>query len=383
MYGYFNIGFIGGSINSAVGTVHKIASQMDGKFKLVAGCFSRNPDINIATGDKWGIEPNRIYNNWQQLLENEKGNIDAVVILTPTPDHGNIIEKALECQYSVISEKALVESVYEATKIKNLLTSHNGFLTVTYNYTGYPVVRELKKIINSGQLGKINQVLVEMPQEGFIKVGKDDKPVVPQSWRLKDYEIPTLSLDLGVHVHNLIRFLLQEEAVEVCSVENRYGFFKQIVDDIHAIAKFSNNIICNIWYSKSAPGYRNGLRIRIFGSDGSAEWYQMNPEDLIVCDKRGRKNIIHRGSNEVELLNEVRYNRFKAGHPSGFIEAFANLYCDIYDSLYHYINISKHNYLNEYTFGIDDAIKGLVFLNAMHISFKEKKWISIDEELHV
>jgi len=375
---FFEIGFIGGAINSAVGTVHTIASQMDGKFKLVAGCFSKNLDTNIDTGKQRNIDPQRVYDNWETMLIQEKGLLDAIVIVTPTPDHCYMIEKALMLGYAVISEKSLTKSVDEAKRLKQIIDTQNSFLTVTYNYTGYPVIRELKQRILNGEFGKINQILVEMPQEGFIRIGLDGKPIVPQSWRLRDYEIPTISLDLGVHVYNIINFLTGEDAIEVCAVENSYGNFKQIIDDIHAIATFSSGMVCNIWFSKSALGYRNGLRIRIFGNDGSAEWVQCNPEELIINNKAGEKKIIIRGQNDLLLLNIPRYNRFKSGHPAGFIEAFANLYTDIYESLYTYKYQSNQNYLNMYTFGINDALKGLLFLTAMHISFDEKKWVKVE-----
>lgn len=376
---HFEIGFIGGAINSAVGTVHKIASQMDGKFKLVAGCFSKDPEINKITAEEWDVDPNRVYNSWELLLEKELGKLDAIIILTPTPDHGYMIEKSLKYGYPVISEKSITESVGEAKRIKDIVNDLNGFLTITFNYTGYPIIRELKKLITKGQLGKINQVLIEMPQEGFIKTDIHNQPITPQNWRLKDYEIPTISLDLGVHVYSLIHFLIHEEPVEVCAVENTFGLFDVIVDDVHAIAKFTNNIICNIWYSKSSLGNRNGLRIRIYGTNGSAEWFQMNPEELILCNKYGEKKITSRGNNFSETINDIRYNRFKAGHPSGFIEAFANLYSDIYDALCNYKSGIKNIYSNEYTFTIDDGLKGLIFLDAMHKSYIEKKWIHITE----
>lgn len=376
---YFEIGFIGGAINSAVGTVHKIASQMDGKFKLVAGCFSKDHSINKLTGEQWGIIPDRVYDTWEMLLKHEKNNLDAVVMLTPTPDHGYMIGKALNTDFAVISEKSLTKSVDEAINLKKIVNTNNCFLTITYNYTGYPVVRELKHIIKHGELGKINQILVEMPQEGFIKVDSNNNPITPQSWRLKDYEIPTISLDLGIHVYNLINFIVDEDAVEVIATENSFGFFKDIVDDIHAIARFSNDLICNIWYSKSAIGYRNGLRIRVFGSKGSAEWYQMNPEELILSYNNGDKKIITRGNNNASIINQLQYNRFKAGHPSGFIEAFANLYNDIFEALSNYKFKTKTNFLTDYTFGIDDALKGLIFLESLHKSFIEKKWIKINK----
>jgi len=373
----FTIGFIGGGLNSAVGITHKIASQMDGHFKLVTGCFSRHNDINIQTAEYFNIDKKRLYFNWKELLEHEKDKIDAIVILTPTPSHYEILEETIKNQYAIICEKALVSSVDEGKKVKQLIHKYKNFLTVTFNYTGYPMIRELKNMINKGLLGDINQIHIEMPQETFIKVDKNGNPIYPQPWRQKDYDIPTVSLDLGVHLHSLIYFLTQKKPLEVVAIQNSFGHFKQVVDNVICSIKYSDNMICNMWYSKSACGHRNGLRLRIFGTYGSAEWYQMEPEKLIVCDNKGNIQIVDRVSNLVEVTCLPRYNRFKAGHPAGFIEAFANLYEDIADTLQHYQQHEDPPV--NYTFDIDIALEGLNLLNTINLSAKEKTFIKLEE----
>ncbi len=210
----FKIAFIGGGINSAVGNTHKIASQMDGRFKLVAGCFSRHDDINVKTGEAWGVDPERVYKNWLDLLLNEKERINAVVVLTPTDNHTEIVIRSIEAGYPVICEKALTTSSRDAIRIKEALEKHEGFLAVTFNYTGYPMLRELKLMLSNGRFGKLNQIHIEMPQEGFIKLDKTGNQIIPQAWRLHDGSLPTISLDLGVHMHSIIEFLTGEEPIE-------------------------------------------------------------------------------------------------------------------------------------------------------------------------
>lgn len=366
------VAFLGGGINSAVGRTHKIAISMDNRYELVAGCFSRNYDINIKTGNEYGVDESRIYKNLSELIKKEKNNIDAICILTPTPNHKNEVVKCIQNNVKVICEKALAVSSAEALEIKEALDKYNGFLAVTYNYTGYPMLRELRNMIKDGKLGKIEQVHVEMPQEGFARLDKNGNPQKPQDWRLHDISLPTLSLDLGTHTHDITSFLTGESPIELVSIQNSFGSFRNVIDNSISISTYTNNIVSNIWFSKAALGHRNGLRVRVYGEIGSAEWYQLDPENLYFNDNKGHKLLIDRASVDVNVTTESRYNRFKAGHPSGFIEAFANYYTDIADLL---LGVSNNE--NRYVFGIDDALEGLKMLEAMTVSSKEKKWIKI------
>jgi predicted dehydrogenase len=373
----FKLGFIGGGLNSAVGATHFIASQMDGRFQVSAGCFSRHNDVNTQTSERWYIPHERRYDQFQDLLEHEVDCLDAIVVLTPTPDHVEPVIQALKLGYPVICEKALAASSGEAQLIKKVQAEHNGFLAVTYNYTGYPMLRELKYLIQQGKLGLIEQIHIEMPQEGFSRLNREGKPVIPQQWRLHDAELPTLSLDLGVHVHNIVDFLTGEKPLELVAMQSSQGRFRQVVDNTMCIARYTSNLECNIWFSKSALGYRNGLRVRVFGEEGSVEWYQMEPEFLTYYDNQGHQMIIDRASVDVELAHLPRYNRFKSGHPAGFLEAFANLYWDIADSLDYYQK--KHLQKNsEYVFTVEHALEGLVILEAIAQSSKEHCWKSVN-----
>lgn len=367
------LAFLGGAFESAVGRVHRAAIDMDQRFELVAGCFSRKGEISQSTGLKYGINPDRAYQSLDQLLISEAGKIDAIAIMTPQDQHGHQVVTCLNAGLPVICEKALVASSDEAATIRNQLSSCGGFLAVTYNYTGYPMLRELKHMIEQGHFGKIQQIHMEMPQEGFARLGSDGAPVVPQEWRLRDGQIPTISLDLGVHLHMMARFLTGERPEEVVATSNSYGNFKQITDNVSCLARYSNNLHCSIWYSKTAFGYRNGLRLRVFGEKGSAEWLQENPEYLQIANNSGGIFIVDRASKEIKIANQTRYSRFKAGHPAGFIEAFANYYYDVADALERYLD-KKDNCEHQYVFGIEDSWEGLLMLDALATSSVNKRW---------
>lgn len=369
------VAFLGGGINSAVGRTHRIAIEMDKRYELVAGCFSRNEEINVATAEEYGVPMTRLYQNLDELIRNEKKNINAICILTPTPNHKDEVTKCIQNNIPVICEKALAVSSADALEIKKAIEEYGGFLAVTYNYTGYPMLRELRNMIHVGKLGKIEQVHIEMPQESFAKLNKQGLPQKPQEWRLHDNALPTLSLDLGTHTHDITSFLTGEAPIELVAVQNSFGSFRQVVDNSLSIANYTNGIVSSIWFSKAALGHRNGLRVRVYGEIGSAEWYQLEPETLLFNDNQGNKFLIDRASLDVSITTQPRYNRFKAGHPSGFIEAFANYYDDIADYLLGYST-------NEdgFVFGVDNAIEGLKMLEAMTLSSKNKQWIVIQNE---
>ncbi len=345
---------------------------MDNRWSLSAGCFSVHEEINVSTAKQWGIDPERVYSNFRDLLNAEKSKLDAIAILTPTPSHAEIVISAIEMGYPVICEKALVKSSDEGARIKKAIKKHSGFLAVTYNYTGYPMIRELQSIIRAGKIGKLHQIQIEMPQETFLRLDSNNNKPTPQEWRLKDYDVPTLSLDLGVHLHHMVHFLSDEQPIELTAINNNYGFFSDIVDNTICIARYTGNVDCQIWYGKTALGNTNGLRVRIYGELGSAEWYQMHPETLILHDNKGRINVLERSSVDLKIANKDRYNRFKAGHPAGFIEAFANLYSDIADSLQKFKNNQDHT--SPYVFGADIAYDGIVMLETIAKSAKNHSW---------
>jgi len=367
----YNIAFVGGGINSAVGETHKIACQMDGRFKLVAGCFSQRKDVNQETADAWDVSTEHLYSSYVDLLKAEKNNVDAVVVLTPTDSHNEIISAVLQEGYAVISEKSLATSVAEGQAIADCVKKSKGFFCLTYNYTGYPMVRELKQMIADGKLGVIQQVQIEMPQEGFIRLSATGERPRPQEGRLRDSEIPKISLDLGSHLHSLVYFLTGKKPLKIVADEATYGLFPQIVDNVGALVKYEDGIKAQVWISKTALGCRNGLRFRIYGSKGSAEWYQMDPEIIKYCDINGKISLLDRTS-DVRIANLRRYNRFKAGHPAGFIEAFANYYDDIADCLDQF-NSSGH-YVSEYVFDVNTSLDSLRMMDAATRSAKSGKW---------
>ncbi|MBN2448779.1 MAG: Gfo/Idh/MocA family oxidoreductase, partial [Lentisphaeria bacterium] len=355
-----SLGFIGGALDSAVGYTHFVSCRMDRRWSLDAGCFSALPQENRRAGEAYGVAPERVYPTWEDLLRQEKGRLDAVVILTPTPSHGDIVLGCLREGFPVICEKALGVDSGEAAEILRVRDETRGFLALSYNYSGYPMVRELRRRIQDGALGTILHFQAEMQQEGFRRTDARGNRPVPQEWRLHDGRIPTIYLDLGVHLHQLVHYLTGGSPLEVVAAQGSFGWF-DVIDNVTCLCRYSGGVQGQMWFSKSALGHRNGLRIRVYGSKAAAEWYQANPEELLISHADGRREMVDRASG-VDVASLARYNRFKAGHPAGFIEAFANLYTDLADCLRQYRATGRWN--SGEVFGAELAGEGLRMLQA-------------------
>ncbi len=373
--GKYKVALVGGGINSAVGSAHYSAINLSGSFEIVAGNFSQDRKINAATAQAYSVSRSRNYCSLDELIQNEKECIDVVVVLTPTNIHASQVIQLIENGIPVICEKALACSVQEVVDIQKVLKTKNGFLVVTYNYLGYPMIRELKHMIANDRLGKLRHIQIEMPQEGFIRSDKHGKPVVPQKWRLEDGVIPTLSLDLGVHLHMFIQYLTEEQPLAVVARSESIGHFSQIIDNVNCILEYTNGLTCNMWYSKIATGNRNGMKIRFYGEKGSAEWVQEIPEILHIACTNGKRCTIDRGCDDVHICNQSRYTRFKVGHPAGFIEAYANYYHDIASALAIYKKTGEMVFDN--CFGAEEALVGMKLFEAVEKSCISRSWKTV------
>jgi predicted dehydrogenase len=316
------------------------------------------------------VDPERIYGSLDDLISKEKDRLDALVVLTPTPLHHSMVLKCLEAGMPVICEKSLSTTSSEAREIRDLCRQTNGFLAVIYNYSGYPMVRELRRLIQDGTLGDILHFQVEMPQEGYLRTDIKGNKSIPQNWRLKDGPVPTLHLDLGVHLHELVHYLIGQNPLEVVAEQSTCGWYS-VVDNVSCLARYTGGVKGQFWFSKSALGHRNGLKLRVYGSKASAEWYQLTPEELMIAYGDGRRQIFDR-SCDTKVAALPRYARFKAGHPAGFNEALANLYVDIHTALNDYKINGKWD--SEEVFGADLAVEGMEFMEATARSCSLQKW---------
>ncbi|MBI5087825.1 MAG: Gfo/Idh/MocA family oxidoreductase [Actinobacteria bacterium] len=281
----------------------------------------------------------------------------------------------LEAGFDVISEKALAGSSRSADALHAAAQSAGRFLAVTFNYSGYPMVRELRARVQAGEFGRIVAANVEMPQEGFLRVNVEGQPIQPQEWRQRDGSIPTVSLDLGTHTHHLARFILGADPLELVATQAHHGRVSTVADYVSCIARYPDGVDVDMWYGKCALGNRNGLRMRVYGETASAEWLQTNPEELRIADAQANIRIIDRVSPGTRVASDVRYERFKVGHPAGFLEAFANLYWDLADCLVEFRETGR--YTSDYVYGAAEAADGLRMLEAIAESSARHEWCQV------
>ncbi len=252
------------------------------------------------------------------------------------------------------------------------MDSSQGFLAVTFNYSGYSMVRELKQRVMQGELGKISQIQIEMQSDAFINKAAQG---APQPWRLKDGQIPTILLDLAVHLHHLVYFITEKRPQKVLADFHNFSRYKGIVDDAYIWVDYNDDMRAAYWVSKTAYGHKNGLRVRVFGENGSAEWFQETPDQLLVTNEQSVMMHYNRGNalNQNEIVE-----RFKPGHPTGFVEAFANLYSDIADNLVRYHSSPEAFEFDRNVFGWDHANEGLMLLKKATESNAQGCWLNIE-----
>ena len=361
------IGIIGGSIKSTIGYTHIKAINLNKDFLIHCGFFSRNKKINNSTGESYKLKSNKIYTNINNFIQNEKKNIDAALIITPPNTKYDIIKKLVDNNVPIICEKPVCSDYLISKKIYYLVKKKKLFFTSTYNYTGYPAIREIKEIIYKKKLGKIISFNFELPQQTFVY----NKSIIVK-WRLKDYSIPTLYLDLCSHLINISKFLFNYYPTYVMSFSTKNKKYK-IIDNVYAWLNYKNNMLGNIWFSKNSLGQRNGLKLRIFGTNLSVEWDHSKPEKINLYYKNGKIEVLDRASPNVKILNKQKYFTYSPGHPNGFLDAFANLYSDIYQGLIKYKFKKKIDY--KYLVNEKDNANIISVLNSINQSSKKNKWV--------
>lgn len=362
-----NIGIIGGGINSTIGRAHISALRMDGNFKIIAGVFSRSKRDNKKTIDIYKLNNCKIYNNIDDLIEFELKNIDAFLIITDTPSHFEILKKIINLNKTIICEKPSCKNSKELFYIKSKIEKNKIKFFPFYNYLGYPIMDDIKYFINKNKIGRLQNICISMHQQGLTK----NRVSKIKSWRLHDRDLPTIQLDLGVHVASILNCFVDLQKIEkLISLEQKTNKSK-VVHTVDSWINFSNNALCKLSISKYKIGNRNNLNIEIYGDKGSLLWSHKNPEILIYYNQKGKKINLDRNDNELEFSRSSYINRYTVGHPYGFIEAMANYYYKIFTS----INNKKNNKIFN-PVSIYDEIKIFKLITKLKDSSQNNRWIN-------
>ena len=372
------IGMVGGGKDAFIGGVHRIALRLDGYYELVAGSFSSNFDNSKETGKSLGLAEDRIYETYQEMAEKESArsdSIDVVSIVTPNHLHVPIAKIFADKGIHVICDKPLALSSEEAIDLKNIVENKKIIFALTHNYTGYPMVRHARSLIQKGDLGSIRVVQAEYPQD-WLTTKAEDSGLKQAEWRTDPKRSGNGGCigDIGTHAFNLIRFITGLKVEELSA--DIHTFVKGRLDDDNAqiMLRFEGGAKGAIWSSQVAVGNENNLKIRVFGENGGLEWRQEDPNYLHFTKFGHPTQRFTRGSGSAsEEANNI--TRIPAGHPEGYLEGFANIYSDVSKKLFALINKQKYDPSNDCYPTIYDGVEGMKFIETvLESSNNNCKW---------
>ena len=325
------MGLIGGGPGSFIGAVHRLAAEMDREIELVAGAFSSDADRSAEAGRSYGIHLDRAYPSYQAMIEAEAkrdDGIDFVAIAAPNQVHLPAARAALEAGIAVMSDKPMTATLEEARELAVVVGSATAPFRLTYTYTGYPLVREARRLVREGALGAVRKVVVEYSQ-GWLAEPIERLGSKQAEWRSdpKRSGEGGCVADIGVHAFNLAEFVTGRRVERLCADLSRVVEGRRLDDDCNILLRFDNGAPGALIASQIAVGDLNGLTLRVYGEKAALHWRQEEPGSLVINHLDGRSETIRAG---IGLLGaEARAaTRVPPGHPEGYLEAFANLYRD-------------------------------------------------------
>ncbi|WP_026955402.1 Gfo/Idh/MocA family protein [Algoriphagus vanfongensis] len=374
------IGLIGGGPGSFIGAIHLNGALMDGLFELAAGAFSSNPERSKQRGEELMLNPSRVYANYDEMFAKElelpeDERIDVVVIVTPNNVHFDPTVKALKAGFHVALDKPLTLNYQEAKELYHIVKASDRRFLLTHTYSGYPMIKQAKQMIEEGKLGKIHKVYVEYPQGWLYKLleHEDNKQA---EWRTdpKRNGLAGCMGDIGTHAFHLAEYVSGLKMEKLCADLYIKVDGRPIDDDGVVLMRFENGASGVLMASQTDTGLENNLKIRVFGDKGGLEWQQEDNNSLIVRYPEQPAQIFRAGSGYLgSLANEN--TRTPAGHPEGYVEAFANLYRNFARCIYaERAGETPKAEWEDYP-GIEDGIRGMAFIDHVLSSTQsEVKW---------
>ncbi len=325
-------GMIGGGQGAFIGGVHRIAAAISGNWQLAAGAFSSTAEKSKASGAEIGVDPARTYGSWAEMLEREAVlpedvRIEAVAIVTPNHMHAAPAIAAMEAGFDVIIDKPLADTLANATAIAEAATRTGRRIAVTHTYTGYPLVKQARDMVASGQCGKVRRVMVKYTQD-WLSRASDLENNKQAAWRVDPAQSGDAGAfgDIGTHAANLVEFITGERISEICCELNMLPG-RLIDDDGAALFRLLGGGKGTLTASQVCVGDMNDLQISVYCDEASIHWRQEQPNTLIVKRRDRPEEVWHAGGNRAYLSPDIlAIQRTPAGHPEGYLEAFANIY---------------------------------------------------------
>ncbi len=372
---------VGGGFGAFIGGVHRMAAALDGEIELVCGAFSSDPEKSKASGAELGLLPDRCYGTFQEMIRREKRlrpdkRMQFVSIVTPNHMHYPPAKMALENGFHVICDKPLAFNMKEALALEKLVEKTGLLFALTHNYTGYPMVKQARQMIRHGELGKIRKVVVEYPQ-GWLSTHIESSGQKQAAWRTdpKRSGIAGAMGDIGTHAENLAEYITGLHITELCADISTFVPGRQLDDDGNVLLHFEHGAKGILHASQISAGEENNLNIRVYGEKGGLEWHQMEPNTLLVKWLDKPTEVYRTGIGNL-YPETTAHTRIPAGHPEGYLEAFANIYRNFAISLRARVDGKTPDPLHTDFPTVHDGVRGMRFIERVIASGKSKsKWI--------
>jgi predicted dehydrogenase len=330
------LAMVGGGPGSFIGPVHRMAAELDGRIRLTAGVFSRDPAKNAQAAADWGVAPDRVYPDHHAMIAAERGRddgVDLVSVVTPNHLHFDVAAAALKGGLHVISDKPATLNLAQARDLAEIVAASGKRYGLTYTYTGYPMVREAREIVARGDLGAVRKVVVEYSQ-GWLSRPLEREDNKQASWRSDPSQsgVGGCIGDIGVHAFNIAEFITGRRVERLCADVAAVVPGRDLDDDCNVLLRFEGGARGVLIASQISAGARNGLRISVYGETGGLTWGHEDPNVLALDWLDGPSQVLHAGSAYLGVGARA-VTRLPTGHPEGFIEAFANIYRDFADAI--------------------------------------------------
>ena len=367
---------VGGGPGSFIGPVHRMAAELDGRIKLVAGAFSSNAEKSREAGAGYGIEPGRSYSDYQTLFAEErkrKDGIDMVAIVTPNHLHLPIALAAFEAGIPVISDKPATATLAEALVLRDAVRKSKSLYALTYTYTGFQMVREARAMIARGDLGAVRKVVVDYPQ-GWLSEPIERSGSKQAEWRADPARAGSGGCigDIGVHAFNLAEYVSGVRVKEIVADLPHVVPGRALDDDCNVLMRFEGGQPGVLIASQISAGERNGVTVRVYCERGGLRWTHENPSVLTLEHPDGRTEILYAG--RAGLAGSAR---LPIGHLEGFIEAFANIYQDFAAAI-----TGNAKLIGDVLPGIEAGVRGMQFVErAIENSRRHAGWTTLEDEV--
>ncbi|HBF31773.1 Gfo/Idh/MocA family oxidoreductase [Rhizobium sp.] len=374
------LGMVGGGQGAFIGAVHRMAARLDDHYDLVAGALSSTPEKATASGRDLGLDPDRCYASFAEMAEAEAAlthGIEAVSIVTPNHLHYPAAKAFLERGIHVICDKPLTSNLDDAKKLKEIADKAKALLILTHNYTGYPMVRHARELVQNGDLGEIRLVQMEYPQD-WLAEPVEQTGAKQAVWRTDPAQsgVGGSTGDIGTHAYNLGSFISGLELEELAADVHTFVEGRRLDDNAHVMLRFKGGAKGLLWCSQVATGNENGLKVRIYGTKAGIEWTQADPNYLWFTKLGEPKQLITRGGAGAGAAAS-RVTRIPGGHPEGYLEAFATIYSEAAQA----INAMKVGVAVDPAViypTVDDGVKGVAFVTACIESSKQNgAWVRV------